>query len=75
MNLSVRFSNAKHKNHAIAIAVVCCMLLVLPSSGIPNLRHADPGPDRPESFNGATSSEDSSQVGIEEFFNDPILRR
>jgi outer membrane protein, multidrug efflux system len=73
MNLSVRFSNAKHKKHAIAIAIVCCMLLVPPACGIPNLRRADPGPGWPASFNGATSSENSSQVAIEELFNDPIL--
>ncbi len=32
-----------------------------------------PGPGLPESFNGATSSENSSQIAIEEFFNDPKL--
>jgi outer membrane protein, multidrug efflux system len=27
----------------------------------------------PEDFNGATTPENSAQVGIEEFFNDPTL--
>ena len=75
MNLSVRFSNTKHVKHVIARAIACSMLLVLPSCGIPNLRQAEPGPGLPASFNGATSSENSSQLGIEEFFNDPMLTR
>ncbi len=73
MNLSVRFLNTKHKKHAIPIAIVCSFLLVLPACHIPDLRHPDPGPGLPESFNGATSSENSSQVAIEESFNDPKL--
>ncbi len=32
-----------------------------------------PGPPLPEDFNGATSPENSAQLGIEEFFNDPML--
>jgi NodT family efflux transporter outer membrane factor (OMF) lipoprotein len=50
------------------------MLLVLPSCTIiPRLREAEPAPPLPESFNGATSSENSSQLGVEKFFNDPML--
>ncbi len=74
MNLTLRFSNIKHMNHVIARAITCgIMLLVLPSCGIPPLRHPEPGPGLPESFNGATSPENSSQVGIEEFYNDRML--
>jgi outer membrane protein TolC len=56
------------------------LLLVLPSCGIPNLRQAKPGPDLPPSFpagfSGAiTSEKNSSQVPIENFFNDPKLTR
>lgn len=60
-----------HKTHAMAI--VCRILRHLPSRGIPNLPQAEPGPALPAGFNGATGSENSSQVGIEEFFNDPTL--
>jgi outer membrane protein, multidrug efflux system len=49
------------------------MPLVLPFCRIPKPRQADPGPGLPQSFNGATSSENSAQVRIEEFFNDPTL--
>lgn len=73
MNLSTRFPNTKHVKHMLARAIGCSLLLVLPSCGIPQLNHAQPGRDLPVSFNGVTSSENSSQVPIEEFFNDPTL--
>jgi NodT family efflux transporter outer membrane factor (OMF) lipoprotein len=53
------------------------MLLVLPACAIPHLRPAQPGPALPAGFPagfpGATSPENSAQLGIKEFFNDPIL--
>jgi outer membrane protein, multidrug efflux system len=63
-------SEQKKKN---ASTFTCSILLVLRSCGIPNLRQADPGPDRLGGFKGATCSENSSQVGSEEFFDDPML--
>lgn len=89
MNLSTRFSNKRYVKRLVARALVCGMLLVLPSCGIPQLRHADPGPvlpasfnaaansgpDQPAGFDGAASAENSAQLGIEEFFNDPTLTR
>jgi NodT family efflux transporter outer membrane factor (OMF) lipoprotein len=87
MNSAVKFSNTQHKKHVIARAILCSMLLALPACGVPNLRHAEPGPPLPPAFDGATSSEpdqpagligvtsseSSSQLGIDEFFNDPTL--
>lgn len=87
MNLSVSFSDTRHVKRVLARALVCSMLLVLPSCGIPSLRHAEPAPDMPPSYNGPTCSgpnqaadvnpptckENSSQLSIEEFFNDPML--
>jgi outer membrane protein, multidrug efflux system len=65
---------ARKRRHAIALAIVCSLLLlVLPSCGIPALRHADPAPGMPETFVGETNEETSAQVRIEEFFNDPTL--
>ena len=49
------------------------LAICLSSCGIPRLHQADPARDLPVSFNGATSSENASQVGIDEFFNDPFL--
>ena len=65
-------TNTEHKKGAIAIAIACTFLLVLPSC-VPHLRHPEPGPNLPESFDGATSSENSSPLTIEEFFDDPML--
>jgi outer membrane protein, multidrug efflux system len=78
MNRAVRLSNAKHVKHVMARAIACSvLLLVLPSCGIPKLRQAMPGPDLPANytagFNGPPSLENSSQVPIEDFFNDPKL--
>src|SRR5262249_10933259 len=67
---SVTSSKTKQKKRAIAI--VCSFLLVLPSC-IPHLRKPVPGPPLPESYDGPTSPENSSQVRIEEFYRDPML--
>ncbi len=67
-------SNAnKTKNLAFSMAIAFSCLLVLPSCGIPRLQRADPGPALPDSFDGTTNVENSSQVGWREFFNDPML--
>jgi outer membrane protein, multidrug efflux system len=73
MNFLVKSSKTKHKKPTIAIVVVCNILLVLSGCGIPQLRHREPVRDLPVSFNGVTSAENSSQVGIDEFFEDPVL--
>lgn len=52
---------------------VLVLSLLISGCRIPELRPADPGRDLPESFNGTTSTENSSQVSINEFFDDPIL--
>jgi NodT family efflux transporter outer membrane factor (OMF) lipoprotein len=82
MKYSAKISSAKHEKLMIAKAIVCGMLLVLPACHIPTLRQAEPGPDLPAGFNvaisskdGATSSENSSQLGIDEFYHDPMLSR
>jgi NodT family efflux transporter outer membrane factor (OMF) lipoprotein len=68
----VRFSSTKHHQRAIAIAIVCSFLLVLPSC-IPNLRKPVLAPPVPEDFARATSPENSAQLRIEEFYDDPLL--
>src|ERR1043166_5835055 len=75
MNLSVRFLNTTQVKHVLATAIACGMLLVLPSCAIPPRRQAEPGPDLPGSVNGVTCPENSSRLGIEEFFTDPMLTR
>jgi multidrug efflux system outer membrane protein len=75
MKLSAPFLNAKRMKHVVAIAIVCSMLLlVLPGCHLlPVLRQAEPAPGLPESIKGATSPENSAQLGIEEFYNDQML--
>jgi multidrug efflux system outer membrane protein len=74
MNLSLIFLNIRHAKHVLARAIVCSMLLFLPACAIPPLRPAAPGPLLPAP-DGAASSENSAQLGIQEFFNDPTLTR
>jgi NodT family efflux transporter outer membrane factor (OMF) lipoprotein len=49
------------------------MLLNLSGCGIPKLRRPEPGAPLPQTFNGETSPENSAQIGVTEFFNDPTL--
>jgi outer membrane protein, multidrug efflux system len=74
MNLTLRFSKAKHGKLVIARAIACSiMLLTLPSCGIPPLRRAQPAPSAPPTFDGTTSPVNSAPLGIEEFYRDPLL--
>jgi multidrug efflux system outer membrane protein len=74
MNGFSRASETGPGRHVIARAITCgLLLLVLPACGIPPLRPAEPGPVLPASFNGVASPESSSQLGIQEFYNDPLL--
>ncbi len=73
MNLTVRSTSGKRMKHTIARAIACgIMLVVLPSCGIPQLRHAEPGPGLPVD-NGPPDAENSARLGIEEFYTDPLL--
>lgn len=67
------FFRAMRKQRAVAKVVACCLLLVLSGCNIPNLRHPDPLPVLPGDFSGATSENNSAQVGVDEFFNDRVL--
>src|ERR1700722_16969740 len=75
----MRFPNAKRGKRVIAAAIACSsMLLVLSSCSIPNLRGPQSQPELPAAFNGAagpeaSASNNSSQLRIDEFFNDPLL--
>jgi multidrug efflux system outer membrane protein len=74
MNLTRRFSKTKQITHGITRAIACgILLLIMPSCGIPPLRHPEPGPALPPDFNGTSSPDNSSQLGIDEFYNDRML--
>lgn len=55
------------------VSAAVLLLVFLPGCHIPALQLADPGPALPTTFNGSTSQENSAQVNIDEFFNDPKL--
>jgi multidrug efflux system outer membrane protein len=75
MNLSARLSNPKHQRRVIARVIICGMLLVLTSCQIPKLRPAELGLALPPNFNGAASADNSAQLRVDEFYNDPVLTR
>jgi NodT family efflux transporter outer membrane factor (OMF) lipoprotein len=57
----------------IAAALVCAMLLVLPACQTTKFRPADPMAPLPGSYNGVTTPDNSAQLRIDEFFDDPQL--
>lgn len=74
MNLTNKLKNGKRHSQAIAVRVAACStMLFMSSCQIPNLRDADPGPTLPTVFNKETSSENSAQLKIDEFFKDTTL--
>ncbi|MGD9633748.1 MAG: TolC family protein [Pirellulales bacterium] len=73
MNRSAKCLNAGHKHVAVSIALILGFMLVIPSCGIPKLQQAEPGAPTPETFNGSTSCDNSTQLYWAELFNDPQL--
>ncbi len=73
MKRQTRSAKSTHRKRAIARAIACSLLLILPSCGIPGLHAPVPGRELPDTFNGTTTPENSSQVSINEFFEDPTL--
>jgi hypothetical protein len=55
-----------------SLAACCWFCRPVPSPQSPS---GEPGPRLPTGFNGATGPENSSQLGFEEFVNDPMLTR
>ena len=74
MKFSARFSKARHLKLATAKAVACSLLLMaLPACGIPSLRKAEPAPGLPTEFTGSTNPQNSTQLSIEDFYQDSTL--
>ncbi|HVU89598.1 MAG TPA: TolC family protein [Pirellulales bacterium] len=69
----MRFSNTNRDKSAVAAAFLCGILLAAAGCGIPKLHPPLPGPEVPPTFNGSNDPENSAQVPIAEFFNDPLL--
>lgn len=87
MKLSVQFPNARRARRANALAIACGALLVLPGCFIPKLRPAHLGVALPPTYDGAPSGptngtvngtatpDNSAQLRVDEFYNDPTLVR
>lgn len=73
MNFLEFSSNTKQARRAFVAVIVCSLMLVLPGCGIPQLRGPFAARDMPPTYNGVSTEDNSSQVSIEEFFNDPFL--
>lgn len=74
MNLSPRFSSARAINgFALPITIAICALLTFPGCCLPKLSKPDPAPALPDSFNGAVTADNSSQLCWREFFSDPTF--
>lgn len=78
MELSSRLSNERRTRRVIARAIACSLVLVLPSCHIPKLRDAESVSVMPETFKGGSapegaSADNASRLGVEEFYNDPLL--
>jgi outer membrane protein, multidrug efflux system len=73
MNRSVNWSTTNRVQPVLARAIVCSVLLALSSCAIPNLRLGQPACPVPTTFNGVATPNNSAQLDIKAFFNDPVL--
>jgi len=73
MNRIIGLLKTRRLKRLLANVIVCGMLMVLSGCAIPRLCQAESAPELPPSYQGTTTSDNSSQVGLEEFYNDPLL--
>jgi multidrug efflux system outer membrane protein len=66
-------SSTPRTTRAARAAIICSLLLILPSCAIPKLQKGQGAPPLPDSYNGITSEPNSADLTIDEFFNDPTL--
>ncbi len=86
MNASARLHTARRQTRrAATLAIACGTLLAVPACHIPALRQAEAAPGLPGGYNEAvtagangprnevTAPENSAELTVEEFYNDPLL--
>ncbi|MBY0514121.1 MAG: TolC family protein [Gemmataceae bacterium] len=73
MDVAIDCVNLARVTRVAARATLCGVVLLLASCQIPKVRQPDPGPGLPPSFNGWVTPDNSAQLKVEEFFNDPVL--
>src|SRR4051794_21358126 len=74
-NSSMYCSKGMSHLHWMSRGLAWFMLLCLCGCRIPGLCSPDPGPALPDTYNGVTTPDNSADIGIIEFFNDPVLTR
>lgn len=57
----------------LVLGVAACLMMVLSGCSIPKLYCASPAPVMPGDFNGTTTADNVADVGVCEFFGDPML--
>ena len=67
-------TNKNLKKLALTISFISSFALVLPGCRIPGLQQPDQVHSLPDTFKDEINWENSSQVALEEFFEDPILK-
>jgi len=68
-------SSVRRYLRGLCLGLACWMSLGLCGCRIPELCCPDPGPELPAAYGSVTTPENSADVGIIEFFNDPVLTR
>lgn len=64
---------ANPRQRILATLTAGILLLLVSGCRIPSLCCPEPGPNLPGDFNGVASADNSAQIGVSEFFNDPVL--
>ncbi len=73
MNLRRDFVTIEFSKRMLARSILFGMLIILPACGIPAFRQPESSAPVPETFNGASSAENSANLSAQEFFHDPTL--
>ena len=73
MNLTVRWWSNRHAKRLMKAGIVSGLLAALPACQLGKFRPADPAPPLPGAFNGVATPDNSAQLRIDEFFDDPML--
>jgi len=73
MNIATTFSKKKFKRLALADSIAAGLVVGVTACKLPKLQKSEPGPTLPDSFNGQTTEQNSANVDLISFFNDPLL--
>lgn len=72
-NPSARFLRTRLLDQVLTSVMAGIVLLAISGCRIPSLHGPEAGPVLPGDFNGVTSPDNAADIGIDEFFNEPML--